>query len=51
MDEWKAKVDEGVGDIEKCDGAKVDVLSGVREQLRRCFSSERASGDVEYPYF
>lgn len=31
MDELQAKVDEGVGDIEKCDGAKVDDLSGVRE--------------------
>lgn len=53
VDELQAKVDEGVGDIEKCDGAKVDDLSGVRERLRlrRCFSLERASGDVEYPYF
>lgn len=51
MDELQAKVDEGVGDIENCDGAKVDDLSGVREKLRRCFSLERASGDVEYSYF
>lgn len=31
MDELQAKVDEGVEDIENCDGAKVDDLSGVRE--------------------
>lgn len=40
------------GNREKCDGAKVDDLLGVRERLSRCFSLESfASGDVEFPYF